>query len=218
MTYLSRLSSLCACCLCGLLAAVLCGCKENKSEITVTRPEWNSLTYPLGMPAYYVSINSKELTGRLSLRIDAYRNGELTGSTTSQIRHFLELRPVEADIAIYFDKNESAVTGSTVIALGKQRDQIGTSSFKLNLPSINSTGGWLYTLEPSVNPDGITPLFAIAYGANSYPGSAPTVEYLIENYSLNNDKGVTVLAFSLETSKEITEFKQATGSPAAKND
>lgn len=201
-----------ACCLMALLLASLSGCKENKSEITVTTPEWDSLVYPLGMQAYYVSVSSKEQTAQLSLRIDAYKNGAAVQHANGMTISSRELRPTQVSAAVYFDNNENGLSGSIAMALGENAGTVGTSRFKLNAPSMHGASRALFRFDSAaINPNAATPLFAVAYGGNHHAGSAPTPEVLISYYKEQQD--ATLLVFALESSQTIRELKPVAEQP-----
>lgn len=189
----------------------LVGCDGKRSEVSIATPDWDSLTYPLKMEAYYVTVSSRQQAAQLSLRIDVYIEGEAVQRSGGIIIHHLELKPIEMNNAIYFDKigkNNDALWGTIVSAHGKNKGNRGVAPFKLDLPVKEDASLNEYRFSEPIKPNGITPLLAVVYGASSFIGSQNDLQTVLKYH-----KDVPVIVFSLEASQQIREFKPAPEQP-----
>jgi hypothetical protein len=137
-------------------------------EIKFTHTPWDSLAIPLGIQAYYLTVDSSNKGGSVALELDLYIKGRFI-RTISPVESMSvgDTKPLKANFALYLDtKNKEKIQVTCVVDLPDQR--MTAKKFDLLPWEFPKHGSAALGYNTKIAASGRTPVFILEAGGNSF--------------------------------------------------
>jgi hypothetical protein len=137
-------------------------------EIKFTHTPWDSLAIPLGIQAYYLTVDSSTKGGSVALELDLYIKGRFI-RTISPVESMSvgDTKPLKANFALYLDtKNKEKIQVTCVVDLPDQSMRV--NKFDLLPWEFPKHGSAALGYNTKIAASGRTPVFILEAGGNSF--------------------------------------------------
>lgn len=132
-------------------------------EVKFTGPAWDSLATPLGITAYFLSIDSPVEAKRVTIEMDLYKKGVFVRTIPLNGASWDKAHKLQLNMALYFP-HESIPQGKCVLEWNKS-SAVG----ELDIPKAEfplGKGGGSGAINSTIKPQGRVPVFLLITGTS----------------------------------------------------